>query len=93
MAAAALLRTSDCRFGVGAILRNLKYPPWEEVSRVPASQHPDVFLCPLPQGGSCTRPPPGARSQDPETVVLTEKGAIASLTLSTMETMNGTDSD
>ena len=37
--------------------------------------------------------PATARSQDPETVVLTEKGAIDSLTLSTMETMNGTDSD
>ena len=51
-----------CRFGEGAILKNFKYPLWEEVSGIPIPWCPDVSLCPLPWVGLCTQPL-GARAQ------------------------------
>ena len=64
-----------CRFGTGDTLRNLKYPPQEEASGVPAPQNPDVSLT-LHSGRAVH--PTAATSQDPGTMVLTGEGAVVS---------------
>ena len=59
-----------CRFGAEAIWRNLKYPPQEEASGVPAPQHPDASLCPPPPAGPHTRHHPNLGSGDCATYLL-----------------------
>ena len=77
----------------GAILRNLKYPPREEASGVPAPWPPDASVCPQSQAEPLTLPLTGVRIQDPGTAVLTGEGGVAFLTLGPIGTVNGTESE